>query len=131
VRLHWSPLSSSSGCVDFVYERRQSTDFDLCEVSFGFHASWEQNYRGSVYDEFALAMWVVNIWNCLPSNTVDWFCLHSLRLSALLNVSISEISLTLRRFLRVGIVSFTFVFLMFILFYFILFYFILSYFYFF
>ena len=48
--------------------------------------------------------------------------LHSLHLSALLNVSPSVISSTLHSFLRTGIVSLTFVLLMF------LFYYILSYF---
>ena len=44
--------------------------------------------------------------------------LHSLHLSALLNVSVSVIPSTLHGFLRTGIVSLTFVLLMFFLFYF-------------
>jgi len=60
---------------------------------------------------------VVNIRNFVCLVTLLIF-LHSLHLSALLNVSISVISSTLHRFLRAGIVSLTFVVPMF-LFYFI------------
>jgi len=49
--------------------------------------------------------------------------LHSLYLSAQLNVSISVISPTLHRFLRAGIVSLTFVLLMFLFYLFYFFYF--------
>ena len=54
------------------------------------------------------------------SDYMELISLHSLHLSALLNVSVSVISSTLHRFLRAGIVRLTFVLLMFLfcLFYF-------------
>jgi len=64
---------------------------------------------------------VVNIWNCLPSNTVDFSSLTAF-ISAQLKWSTSAISSTLHNFLRTGIVSLTFVLLMFLCFHFILFY---------
>jgi len=61
---------------------------------------------------------IVNIWNCLPSNTADYSSLTAFKRTV--KCVDLVISSTLHRFLRAGIVSLTFVlmFLFYIIFYF-------------
>jgi len=84
---------------------------DRCMDREVLKAQLNIHYMLNIYIYGICYHYIIIIWNCLPSDNVDFF--QSLHLSTHTNVSTSVISSTLHTgsFLRTGIVSVTFVLL--------------------